>query len=81
MSVKAEMRDALLAMLRDTCGIPEATEVTEFHQVLATGGACSTCRWEEVRVLIHYDSDDGGGQYEWHGDMGALIRRLTDGQR
>lgn len=77
--IEDEIRAAMLVMLQTHCGIPEAVEVTGFNQFEATGGACPTCYWSEIRVAIAYTDTNGNNDtYEYHGDMAALIRTLTE---
>lgn len=78
MTLSNDINAALLAMLREQCGIPEAVRVTGFEQFEFKGGACQTCYWTEIRVGIDYvTGDDEFERYEYHGDMAKLIRTLT----
>ena len=75
---KTLITDAMAVMLREECGLPDVERVTEYEQYEASGGACDTCRWTEIRVRIDYVDDRGRrDSYDYRGDMAALIRALT----
>ncbi|MEU9871141.1 hypothetical protein AB0C87_25255 [Actinomadura sp. NPDC048021] len=55
------------------------SKILDVEQETRTGGYCETCAYEEVVVDITFE--DGDGQwtlYTYFGDMGELIRELTD---
>lgn len=65
--------------LIERAGVADAS-VKGFEQRTESHGYCSTCSWEETTVVIRYVTglDDAPGEYVFKGDMGVLIRALTD---
>lgn len=65
--------------LIEKAGVADAS-VKGFEQCTESYGYCSTCAGEETTVVIRYVTglDDTPGEYVFRGDMGVLIRALTD---
>lgn len=73
------LREAMAEMLRETCGVKDVAEVTRWGQYTWSAGRCDTCYHSEVRVKIRYRTTGGEeGAYDYVGDLGVLIRALTD---
>jgi predicted nucleic-acid-binding Zn-ribbon protein len=55
------------------------SKILDVEQETREGGYCETCWYSEVTVDITFE--DGNGEwtcYTYYGDMGALIRELTN---
>ncbi len=79
MRFQAALLEAMANYLYRRCGIENVAEVTAFEDGTEGGGYCETCAWEEAVVYIDYTTSDGTkDRYTYRGDLGELIRALTD---
>lgn len=75
--LRASLHEAMAQMLRKRG--EDVTEVTGFEQYTYIGGYCDTCGYTELRVKITYTTRAGATEeYDFYGDLGELIRALTD---
>lgn len=79
-TMPASMREAMAKFLREQRRVVDVVEVTDFDEyTYQGGGGCETCSYSEVRVRIIYTTAAGAtDNYDYIGDLGALIRSLTD---
>ena len=69
--------DAMLRMLQRK-GIP-AVSVPAYRECSYNIGYCSTCNEMVTEVRIYYNLRSGSPRFwDYYGDLGRLIRRLTD---
>jgi hypothetical protein len=77
MSWKDAMYDAVAEYLRDEFRL-DVVKVTDMRQETRNDGYCETCWYEYIVVAIDYvKSTTLTGTYEWHGNMGELVRAIT----
>ncbi len=71
--------DAMTTLLHDRLDVPDVAEVLALEPDSRTRGCCETCEYTEVFVRISYRTTGGGmSTYDYLGDLGQLIRALTD---
>lgn len=59
---------------------PEAIEIVSYDEVDKSDGYCDTCyyEWTEVEIFYLTSEDATPRMYNYSGDFGQLIRRLTE---